>query len=122
LKTRTDRSPGALIATREPLHEEAALVAPAERPPEGLLDRSSRALKWNYLGNSVRAASQLAIGIVLARLLGPEAFGTVAIVIAALAALVVTRVLGRRLFGGPDCGFLRTPGRIPAPVIRWLRV
>lgn len=37
------------------------------------------ALKWNYLGNVMRSASQFAIGIVLARLLGPEPFGIVAV-------------------------------------------
>jgi lipopolysaccharide exporter len=36
------------------------------------------ALKWNYLGNGVRAFSQFVMGIVLARLLGPEPFGIVA--------------------------------------------
>jgi lipopolysaccharide exporter len=33
------------------------------------------ALKWNYLGVIARVISQLGVGIVLARLLGPEAFG-----------------------------------------------
>lgn len=37
------------------------------------------ALLWNYLGSVVRMSSQFLIGIVLARLLGPEAFGIVAI-------------------------------------------
>jgi PST family polysaccharide transporter len=47
--------------------------------PETLFQRTTRALKWNYLGNAVRALAQLIIGVVLARLLGPEAFGTIAI-------------------------------------------
>ena len=37
------------------------------------------ALKWNYLGTLTKVLSQLAIGILLARLLGPEPFGLVAI-------------------------------------------
>jgi PST family polysaccharide transporter len=37
------------------------------------------ALKWNYLGNGVRSLSQFLIGILLARLLGPEPFGIVAV-------------------------------------------
>ena len=53
-------------------------MAVAERP-HTLFQRTSRALKWNYFGNAVRALAQLMIGVVLARLLGPEAFGTIAI-------------------------------------------
>lgn len=46
---------------------------------QGLLHRSLHALKWNYLGTLVRAGTQFLLGIVLARLLGPEPFGLVAI-------------------------------------------
>lgn len=38
-----------------------------------------QALKWNYLGNIMRSLSQFVIGILLARLLGPEPFGIVAV-------------------------------------------
>jgi len=38
-----------------------------------------QALRWNYLGNVVRGLSQFLIGVVLARLLGPEPFGIVAL-------------------------------------------
>jgi O-antigen/teichoic acid export membrane protein len=38
-----------------------------------------QALKWNYFGNLVRSVSQFAIGIILARMLGPEPFGIVAV-------------------------------------------
>ena len=44
-----------------------------------LMQRSFTALKWNYLGAFARAGSQFLIGIVLARLLGPEPFGVVAV-------------------------------------------
>lgn len=37
------------------------------------------ALKWNYIGNILRSLSQFGIGILLARMLGPEPFGIVAI-------------------------------------------
>ena len=37
------------------------------------------ALKWNYIGNAMRSLSQFIIGILLARLLGPEPFGIVAV-------------------------------------------
>jgi len=45
----------------------------------GLMHRSLNALKWNYLGVLVRTGVQFILGIVLARLLGPEPFGLVAI-------------------------------------------
>ncbi|MBA2441356.1 MAG: lipopolysaccharide biosynthesis protein, partial [Rubrobacter sp.] len=45
----------------------------------GLAGATFTAFKWNYVGTLVRAFSQLAIGIVLARLLGPEPFGLVAV-------------------------------------------
>jgi len=41
--------------------------------------RSYSALLWNYLGSAIRMSSQFLIGIVLARLLGPETFGIIAI-------------------------------------------
>jgi O-antigen/teichoic acid export membrane protein len=59
--------------------ERCVEAAPAGRASDDLADQSLRALKWNYLGNAIRAVCQLTIGIVLSRLLGPEAFGTVAI-------------------------------------------
>lgn len=48
-------------------------------PPSQLLTRSTQALKWNYAGVLVRVACQFAIGVVLARMLGPTPFGVVAI-------------------------------------------
>lgn len=45
----------------------------------GLAGRSLGALKWNYLGTGIKVLSQLVIGIVLARLLGPEPFGLIAL-------------------------------------------
>ena len=46
---------------------------------DSISQRSYRALLWNYSGTVVSMLSQLVVGIVLARLLGPEAFGVVAI-------------------------------------------
>jgi len=37
------------------------------------------ALKWSYVGTAVKVISQILIGVVLARLLGPEPFGLVAV-------------------------------------------
>lgn len=45
----------------------------------GISKRSYSALVWNFIGAAVRMSSQFLIGIVLARLLGPEAFGIVAV-------------------------------------------
>jgi O-antigen/teichoic acid export membrane protein len=47
--------------------------------PRSLAGRAISAAKWNYIGNFSRVFLQFLIGVVLARLLGPEAFGTVAI-------------------------------------------
>lgn len=47
--------------------------------PLSLRQGAVSALQWNYLGQAARSASSLAVGIVLARLLGPAPFGEVAI-------------------------------------------
>lgn len=44
-----------------------------------LAGRAISAAKWSYAGNIARAVGQFLIGIVLARILGPKAFGVVAI-------------------------------------------
>ena len=44
-----------------------------------LTSLSLAALKWNYLGRLISLTLQFAVGIILARLLGPEPFGLVAI-------------------------------------------
>jgi O-antigen/teichoic acid export membrane protein len=41
----------------------------------GLAARSLTALKWNYAGIGTKVLAQLVVGVVLARLLGPEPFG-----------------------------------------------
>lgn len=50
-----------------------------ENSSGGIAQSSYSALVWNYIGSAVRMSSQFLIGIVLARLLGPEAFGVVAV-------------------------------------------
>lgn len=51
-----------------------------DHPTEPTLSqRSFKALKWNYFGAFSRVGLQFVIGIVLARLLGPEPFGLVAL-------------------------------------------
>ncbi|MES2987766.1 MAG: lipopolysaccharide biosynthesis protein [Pseudomonadota bacterium] len=44
-----------------------------------LTQRSAHAALWNYAGNTARLLLQFTIGVILARLLGPQAFGLVAI-------------------------------------------
>lgn len=46
---------------------------------QSLAGKSITALKWNYLGRIIALSLQFAISIILARLLGPEPFGLVAI-------------------------------------------
>lgn len=46
----------------------------------GLAKKSLQALKWSYLGTAGRVFAQLVVQIALARLLGPEAFGSFATV------------------------------------------
>jgi lipopolysaccharide exporter len=41
----------------------------------GLAERSLTALKWNYAGIGTKVLAQFVVGVVLARLLGPEPFG-----------------------------------------------
>jgi O-antigen/teichoic acid export membrane protein len=61
-----------------------------------LLRRSLHALKWGYLGVAARIVLQLAAQIVLARLLGPAAFGVVAaaVLIVLIAGILVEQGLG----------------------------
>lgn len=49
---------------------------------------ASRALGWSFASNAIARLGTLPIGIVLARLLGPHAFGTFAVALVALVALL----------------------------------
>ena len=55
---------------------------------------ASRALSWSFLNTAVSRFGTLAIGIVLARVLGPEAFGTFAVATVALVAVLSFNELG----------------------------
>ncbi|MDX8127145.1 lipopolysaccharide biosynthesis protein [Methylomonas sp. OY6] len=48
-------------------------------PLQNITQKSISALKWNYFGRLISLTLQFSIGIVLARILGPEPFGLVAI-------------------------------------------
>jgi len=55
---------------------------------------ASRALGWSFLNNAFSRLGTLGIGVVLARLLGPHAFGTFAVALIALLALLSFNELG----------------------------
>lgn len=52
----------------------------AETP--GIVQRSLSAVVWNYTGTAARAVVQLGVQMLLARLLGPQAYGLFAVVLA----------------------------------------
>lgn len=57
-------------------------MSEATPPNEGLLSRGVGAALWSALGSAVRFGLQIAAQIVLARLLGPDAFGVFAVALA----------------------------------------
>lgn len=56
--------------------------------------RASRALAWSFANTLISKVSTLAVGILLARLLGPAAFGTYAVAFVALMAILSFNELG----------------------------
>lgn len=64
-----------------------------EREP-GLGGVAAKALSWSFVNTAVSRFGTLAIGIVLARLLGPEQFGTFAVATVALVAVLSFNELG----------------------------
>jgi PST family polysaccharide transporter len=61
---------------------------------ETLFGRASRALGWSFLNTAVGRLGTLAIGIALARILGPAQFGTFAVAMVALLAMLSFNELG----------------------------
>jgi O-antigen/teichoic acid export membrane protein len=61
---------------------------------QSLLSRASGALAWSFLNTAVGRLGTLGIGIVLARLLGPKEFGTYAVALIALMAVLSFNELG----------------------------
>jgi PST family polysaccharide transporter len=59
-----------------------------------LLGRATNALGWSFINNAASRLGTLGIGIVLARLLGPHAFGAYAVALVALAMLLSFNELG----------------------------
>ena len=58
------------------------------------MGQASRALGWSFLSNAGARFGTLAIGVLLARLLGPHAFGTFAVALVALLAVLSFNELG----------------------------
>ncbi|MGY1831486.1 lipopolysaccharide biosynthesis protein [Geodermatophilus sp. SYSU D01180] len=83
-----------------------------------LLSRAGRALGWSVASTAIGKLSTLAIGVVLARILGPEEFGTFAVALVALLAVLSFNELGVSL------AIVRWPGdpREIAPTIATLSV
>ena len=67
---------------------------PSAGPYTGLAAKATRAFSWSFLNTIVGRFGTLAIGIALARLLGPEAFGTFAVATVALLAMLSFNELG----------------------------
>jgi O-antigen/teichoic acid export membrane protein len=80
--------------------------------------RVSRALGWSFTNTAVGRLGTIAIGVVLARLLGPEAFGRYAIAYVALVAVLSFNELGVSL------AIVRWPGspRAIAPTVTTISV
>ena len=67
------------------------------RPPadkSSLAGRASRALGWSFANNMVARLGTLPLGVILARLLGPHAFGTFAVALVSLLAVLSFNDLG----------------------------
>lgn len=66
----------------------------AVRDDDSLFGRASRAMGWSLINTAVGRLGTLAIGIALARLLGPKEFGTFAVAMVALLAVLSFNELG----------------------------
>jgi PST family polysaccharide transporter len=89
-----------------------------EAAPATLLRRASGALAWSFVNAAVARLGTLAIGILLARLLGPREFGTYAVAYLALTAVLSFNELGVSL------AIVRWPGdpAVIAPTVTTVSV
>jgi O-antigen/teichoic acid export membrane protein len=85
---------------------------------DSLFSKASRALGWSLLNTAVGRLGTLAIGIALARLLGPEEFGVFAVAMVALLAMLSFNELGVSL------AIVRWPGdpKAIAPTVMTISV
>jgi PST family polysaccharide transporter len=88
------------------------------REDGSLFSRAGRALGWSFASTALSRLSTLAIGIVLARILGPHEFGTFAVATVALLAVLSFNELGVSL------AIVRWPGdpREIAPTVATISV
>jgi PST family polysaccharide transporter len=86
--------------------------------PGSLFHKASRALGWSFASTAASRLSTLAIGIVMARILGPHQFGTFAVAMVALLAVLSFNELGVSL------AIVRWPGdpRAIAPSVATVSV
>lgn len=69
-------------------------MKPSSDNKDTLIGQASRALGWSFLSNAGARVGTLAIGVLLARLLGPRDFGTFAVALVALLAVLSFNELG----------------------------
>ncbi|SDU84338.1 polysaccharide transporter, PST family [Microlunatus sagamiharensis] len=81
--------------------------------PGGLTARATGALRWSFLNTVVSKLGTMAVGIALARMLGPAEFGTFAVATVALTAVLSFNELGVSL---AIVRWSEEPGRI-APTV-----
>lgn len=74
--------------------QDVTVIRDSESEDAALLSRASGALGWSFLNTVVGRFGPLAIGILLARLLGPEEFGTFAVATVAMLAVLSFNELG----------------------------
>jgi O-antigen/teichoic acid export membrane protein len=86
--------------------------------PGSLFSKASRALGWSFASTALSRLSTLAVGIALARILGPHQFGTFAVAMVALLAVLSFNELGVSL------AIVRWPGdpRAIAPTVATISV
>lgn len=91
-------------------------LAPIEEPTVG--KAASRALAWSFLNTALGRLGTIGVGIFLARLLGPEEFGTFAVASVALIAILSINELGVSL------AIIRWPGdpKSIAPTVNTIAV
>ncbi|HEY7483814.1 MAG TPA: lipopolysaccharide biosynthesis protein [Streptosporangiaceae bacterium] len=90
----------------------------AVRAEDSLFGRASKALGWSFVNTAAARLGTLAIGIVLARILGPTEFGVFAVAMVALLAVLSFNELGVSL------AIVRWPGepREIAPTVTTISV